>query len=160
MLIQLIIYGKHAFFIQERIGFREKRIKIVKFTTIKKDKRGEEYIPDISRFIRNVGMDELPQLLLILKGDISLIGPRPLLVEYLQLYSDYHKRRHEAKPGITGLAQIKGRNNLPWKERFDLDVFYVDNISFFLDIKILFKTLIYIFTSKSDGSPAQKFEGY
>ena len=114
------------------------------------DRRDEQgkLLPDISRltrvgrFVRQLSLDEIPQLINVLKGDMSLIGPRPLLVQYLPLYSERQSRRHEVRPGITGWAQVNGRNSLTWKERFELDVWYVDHISLKTDIKILYLTII------------------
>ena len=135
------------FYIQKRPGKNGKVFKLIKFKTMneKRDSNGN-LLPDIDRltfigkFIRKVSLDELLQLINVLKGDMSLIGPRPLLVEYLQYYSSTQARRHEVKPGITGWAQINGRNTISWEEKFELDVWYVDNISLKLDIKILFRT--------------------
>ena len=101
-----------------------------------------ERLTRLGRILRSLSLDELPQLINVLKGDMSLVGPRPLLPDYLPLYNVHQARRHEVKPGITGLAQINGRNSLSWEEKFELDVWYVDNVSFWLDLKILFKTAI------------------
>ena len=137
------------FFIQVRPGKNGKLFKIIKFRTMndKRDMEGK-LLPDslrlteIGKFVRKTSLDEIPQLLNVLKGDMSLIGPRPLLPEYLSLYNDFQKRRHEVKPGITGWAQINGRNAISWQQKFDYDVWYVDNISFKGDVKILIKTII------------------
>lgn len=136
------------FFFQARPGFNEKIFRIIKFKTMndKKDKNGEllqdiDRLTPIGAFVRKTSLDEIPQLINVLKGDMSLIGPRPLLPEYLSLYNDYHKRRHEVKPGITGLAQVKGRNQMKFSERFNNDVFYVDNLSFKLDAEIILLTI-------------------
>lgn len=136
------------FFFQLRPGKNEKIFKIIKFKTMndKKDKEGN-LLPDADRltrvgqFVRKTSLDEIPQLLNVIKGDMSIIGPRPLLVQYLPLYDENQKRRHEVRPGITGLAQINGRNAISWKEKFEYDVEYVDNLSFILDIKIIIFTL-------------------
>src|SRR5699024_5419947 len=117
----------------------------------------------LGKILRKLSLDELPQLFNVLKGDISLVGPRPLLVEYLDLYTKEQARRHDVRPGITGWAQINGRNNISWEERFKLDVWYADNQSFLLDIKILFLTVLKVFT-RSDINPddkefVEKFKG-
>jgi lipopolysaccharide/colanic/teichoic acid biosynthesis glycosyltransferase len=136
------------FFLQARPGKDRKIFKIVKFKTMndKKD-ASDNLLPDSERltkigsFIRKTSFDEMPQLLNVIKGDMSLIGPRPLLIQYLHLYSAFQNRRHELKPGITGWAQVNGRNAISWDKKFELDVWYVDHLSFFLDLKILFKTI-------------------
>lgn len=136
------------FFFQTRPGKNEKLFQIIKFKTMndKKDAAGNllsdaERLTPIGSFVRKTSLDEIPQLLNVLKGDMSLIGPRPLLPEYLPMYDEEQKRRHEVKPGITGLAQVRGRNTMKFSERLKNDVFYVDNRSLFLDIKILFLTI-------------------
>jgi lipopolysaccharide/colanic/teichoic acid biosynthesis glycosyltransferase len=136
--------------------------------TERKNENGE-LLPDskrvtrIGKFIRKSSIDELPQLVNVLKGDLSLVGPRPLLVEYLSLYNDFQKRRHEVKPGITGWAQINGRNAISWDKKFKLDIWYVNNVSFCLDCKILFHTLIKVFKSSGISSETsatmEKFTG-
>jgi lipopolysaccharide/colanic/teichoic acid biosynthesis glycosyltransferase len=144
------------FFFQSRPGKNGKIFKIVKFKTMNDriDKNGK-LLPDADRltkignFVRKTSLDEIPQLINVLKGDMSLIGPRPLLTQYLHLYSDFQNRRHEVKPGITGWAQVNGRNAISWDKKFDYDVWYVDNVSLLLDIKILFKTVLKVI--KSDG---------
>lgn len=144
------------FFIQKRPGYKGKIFKIIKFKTMndKKDANGNllsdgERLTRIGSFVRKTSLDEIPQLLNVIKGEMSLIGPRPLLVQYLHLYSDFQNRRHEVKPGITGWAQVNGRNAISWDRKFELDVWYVDHISFVLDVKILFKTILKVV--KSDG---------
>lgn len=145
--ILMIANRYSAFFVQERPGKDGKIFKLVKFKTMtdKTDSDGN-LLPDdkrltkIGAFIRSTSLDELPQLWNVLKGDMSLIGPRPLLIQYLPLYSSEQARRHEVKPGITGWAQINGRNAITWKQKFEYDVWYVDNISFALDLKILWLT--------------------
>lgn len=140
--------GSPVFFTQVRPGMHGKPFKMVKFRTMtdERDEQGE-LLPDAVRltqfgqFLRSTSLDELPELWNVLKGDMSLVGPRPLLMEYLPLYNAEQKRRHEVRPGITGWAQINGRNAVDWPERFKLDVWYVDNRSLWLDIKVLFLTV-------------------
>lgn len=140
--------GAGAFFFQERPGKDGKIFKVVKFKTMtdERDKDGK-LLPDakrltkVGRFIRSTSIDELPQLWNVLKGDMSLIGPRPLLVQYLPLYSKEQARRHEVRPGITGWAQCHGRNAISWQKKFELDVWYVDHISFITDCKVIITTL-------------------
>lgn len=140
--------GAGAFFFQERPGKDGKIFKVVKFKTMT-DERGADgnLLPDekrltkVGRFVRSTSIDELPQLWNVLKGDMSLIGPRPLLVQYLPLYSTEQARRHEVRPGITGWAQCHGRNAISWTKKFELDVWYVDNISFLTDCKVVLTTL-------------------
>jgi lipopolysaccharide/colanic/teichoic acid biosynthesis glycosyltransferase len=142
------LVGSPVFFLQVRPGLRGKSFQMVKFRTMT-DERGlnGELLPDadrltrLGRFLRSSSLDELPGLWNVLKGDMSLVGPRPLLVEYIGLYSSEQARRHEVRPGITGWAQVNGRNALSWEEKFKLDVWYVDNHSLWLDIKILFTTI-------------------
>lgn len=145
--ILMIANRYSAFFFQERPGKDGKIFKLVKFKTMsdKTDSNGvllpdDKRLTKIGTFIRSTSLDELPQLWNVLKGDMSLIGPRPLLKQYLPLYSSEQARRHEVKPGITGWAQINGRNAITWKQKFEFDVWYVDNISFALDLKILWLT--------------------
>ncbi|MFV0208651.1 sugar transferase [Empedobacter falsenii] len=136
------------FFFQERPGLNEKIFKIIKFKTMndKKDKDGNllsdaERLTPIGAFVRKTSLDEIPQLINVLKGDMSLIGPRPLRTYYLPLYNEVQKTRHNVRPGITGWAQVNGRNAISWQKKFELDVWYVDHISLILDIKILFLTI-------------------
>ncbi len=152
LLVHLYL-GEPIFFRQERVGLDEKVFTIYKFRTMK-DERGAdgELIPDhlrqtkFGKWLRSTSLDELPELFNILKGDMSIVGPRPLLVKYIPLYNEHQKRRHEVRPGLTGLAQINGRNAISWEERFDLDVRYVDRISFFTDCKIILKTFVKVFS--------------
>ena len=140
--------GAGAFFFQERPGKDGKIFKVIKFKTMtdERDANGE-LLPDEARltkvgtFVRSTSIDELPQLINVLKGDMALIGPRPLLVEYLPLYSKEQMRRHEVRPGISGWAQCHGRNQISWTEKFKLDVWYVDNISLMTDLKVIFITI-------------------
>lgn len=148
--------GAPIFFTQDRVGKDGRIFKMIKFRTMldATDKWGEP-LPDEDRLtpfgkmIRSTSIDELPELINVFKGDMSLVGPRPLLVEYKELYSPEQFRRHEVRPGITGLAQVNGRNEIKWKERFELDVEYVENFNLFMDIKILFMTVFKVL--KKDG---------
>lgn len=140
--------GGGAFFFQERPGKNGKVFRVIKFKTMtdERDMDGNllsdaQRLTKVGKFVRSTSLDELPQLINVLKGDMALIGPRPLLVQYLQLYSKEQARRHEIRPGITGWAQCNGRNAISWKKKFELDVWYVDNCTFWLDIKIIFMTL-------------------
>lgn len=153
VMIALFIANQgKPFFFQRRPGKNGRIFKIIKFKSMndKKDAQGN-LLPDADRltkvgaFVRKTSLDEIPQLINVLKGDMSLIGPRPLLVQYLPLYNDFQKRRHEVRPGITGWAQVNGRNAISWNQKFEYDVWYVDHISFGLDIKILFMTLKKVF---------------
>jgi lipopolysaccharide/colanic/teichoic acid biosynthesis glycosyltransferase len=159
LLLVIVLYfaNKDAgvFFTQERPGKNRRIFRLIKFKTMTdaRDMKGN-LLPDaarltkIGKFVRSTSLDELPQLLNVLKGDMSLIGPRPLLVKYLPLYNAEQARRHEVKPGITGWAQINGRNAIAWEEKFKLDVWYVDNISFVLDIRILLLTIVNVLKRK------------
>lgn len=134
--------GSPVLFVQPRPGLNGEVFNMMKFRTmLEGEGSDEERLTSFGKFLRATSMDELPGLLNVLKGDMSLVGPRPLLVEYLPLYSDEQKRRHDVRPGITGWAQVNGRNALDWPERFKLDVWYVDNQSLLLDLKILFLTV-------------------
>lgn len=158
------------FFFQLRPGLNGNIFKIVKFKTMndKKDIEGNllsdaQRLTKIGRFVRNTSLDELPQLLNVIKGEMSLIGPRPLLPEYLSLYDANQRRRHDVKPGITGWAQVNGRNAISWKQKFEYDVWYVDNLNFLLDCKILFLTLKKVFfregISQEGHVTAKAFKG-
>lgn len=147
------------FFFQKRPGKKGIIFSIVKFKTMTDAKDSEgNLLPDAKRltsvgaFVRKTSLDEIPQLLNVIKGDMSLIGPRPLLVKYLPLYNDFQKRRHEIRPGITGWAQVNGRNAISWNRKFEYDVWYVDNISFLLDVKIILLTLKKVFKSEGINS--------
>ena len=155
-LLIRINLGLPVFFTQTRLGKDGKEFKMIKFRTMKDslDKFGqllpdEQRLTKFGKILRSTSLDELPELINVLKGDMTLVGPRPLLVEYKELYSERQFRRHEVYPGITGWAQINGRNAISWNERFELDVWYVDNISFLLDMKILVMTILKVI--KRDG---------
>ncbi|WP_029032987.1 sugar transferase [Salinimicrobium terrae] len=161
----------NPFFLQVRPGKNEKLFKIIKFKTMKdaKDKHGidlpdDQRLTSVGRLVRKTSLDEIPQLLNVLKGDMSLIGPRPLLPEYLELYTPYQRKRHEVRPGITGWAAVNGRNTLDWNQKFELDVWYVKNISFGLDFKILLRTIEKVITSEgvsAEGHPTMpRFSEY
>lgn len=143
------------FFFQQRPGKNEKIFKIIKFKTMNdaKDSDGNllpdaERLTKVGNFIRKTSLDEIPQLINVIKGDMSLIGPRPLLVSYLDLYNEFEKQRHNVRPGITGWAQVNGRNAIDWETKFKLDVYYVENLSLWLDIKIALKTIKNVLISK------------
>lgn len=143
------------FFLQTRPGKNERIFKVIKFKTMndRKDAQGK-LLPDsvrltpVGKIIRKTSLDEIPQLINVIKGDMSLVGPRPLRVHYLPLYNETQKRRHLVRPGITGWAQINGRNTISWTKKFEYDVWYVDNLSFMLDLKIIYKTFIKVFQAK------------
>ncbi|GIM28758.1 sugar transferase [Clostridium polyendosporum] len=151
-ILILFKLGRPIFFTQERIGQNNKIFRMIKFRTMLNitDKNGallsdEERLTSFGKFLRSSSLDELPEFFNVLKGDMSIVGPRPLLVEYLPLYNESQIRRHEVRPGITGWAQINGRNSISWAEKFELDVWYVDNWSLRLDIKIFFITIVKVF---------------
>ena len=155
--------GAGAFFFQERPGKDGKIFKVVKFKSMtdERDQEGkllpnEKRLTSVGKFVRKTSIDELPQLWNVLKGDMSLIGPRPLLPRYIALYTPEQARRHEVRPGITGWAQVNGRNNISWTEKFKYDVWYVDNYSFLLDIKILFRTIKNVILKKGIDSGEEK----
>lgn len=158
-LLTLIFMGPPVIFKQKRPGLNEKIFSIYKFRSLtnQKDERGN-LLPDVNRlskyglFIRSSSLDELPQLFNILKGEMSFVGPRPLRVDYLEYYSDQQKKRHLIKPGITGLTQVNGRNSISWEEKFKMDVFYVENTNFILDLYILSKTIFVILLRKNISS--------
>lgn len=147
-VLVLIKFGSPIFFTQVRPGKDAKPFRLIKFRSMtnERDDKGnllpnEQRMTEFGRWLRSTSLDELPELINVLKGDMSFVGPRPLLMEYVPLYNEFQKRRMEVRPGITGWAQINGRNALTWEQKFELDVWYVDNRSFWLDIKILFLTL-------------------
>ena len=159
LLLHFANKGAGVFFLQPRPGKDDKIFKVIKFKTMTDERDGNgNLLPDadrltkIGRFVRSTSVDELPQLINVLKGDMSLIGPRPLLVQYLPLYSKEQARRHEVRPGITGWAQCHGRNAISWQEKFKLDVWYVDHLSFLVDIKIILVTLKNVLLRKDINS--------
>ena len=164
--------GAGIFFFQERPGKNEKIFKVIKFKSMtdERDELGnllpnEQRITKVGVFIRKTSIDELPQLLNVLKGDMSLIGPRPLRVDYLPIYNNLQKRRHDVRPGITGWAQVNGRNAISWTKKFELDVWYVDHISFFLDLKIIYLTVMKVLKRTDINSDTvtvgiEKFNGH
>lgn len=170
ILFLVIANGGKVFFTQERPGRNGKIFRVIKFKTMN-DKRGAdgELLPDAQRltkigsFVRSTSLDELPQLLNVIFGDMSLIGPRPLLVQYLPLYNKEQARRHDVRPGITGWAQVNGRNAISWMQKFEYDVWYVDNVSFALDCRILWMTAMNVINRKdiNSGTSAtmEEFQG-
>ena len=170
-ILSLFLFNNGSvFFLQKRPGKGEKIFKIIKFKTMneKKDSNGN-LLPDskrltsIGKLIRKTSVDEIPQLLNVLKGDMSLIGPRPLLIEYLQFYNEEQKRRHQVKPGISGWAQVNGRNAISWEKKFELDIEYIEKLSFKFDLKILFLTVRKVFVAEGinagKSETMQKFIG-
>ncbi len=160
LIILAYLAGNHRtiFFIQPRIGWNEKIFSLIKFRTLAEDDR---LPPDQRRFplgvfLRRTSLDELPQLWNVLKGDMSFIGPRPLLVEYLPLFSPEQRKRHDIRPGITGWAQVNGRHSISWSEKFELDLYYLHHISFLLDVKIFFKTIRLLLSFRKDISLREK----
>lgn len=154
--------GTGAFFMQERSGKGGKVFKVIKFKTMTDERDADgNLLPDadrltnVGRFVRSTSIDELPQLINVLKGDMALIGPRPLLVQYLPLYSKEQARRHDVRPGITGWAQVNGRNAISWTKKFELDVWYVDHCSFLLDVKIIFLTIKKVFVREGISQEGQ-----
>ena len=165
-----IFIGSPVMFYQVRPGLNEEFFTLVKFRTMtsKTDANGdlqEDFLrlTKFGKFLRSTSLDELPGLLNVLKGDMSFVGPRPLLTEYLPLYDDFQKKRHNVRPGITGWAQINGRNNISWEDRFKLDVWYVENQTFMLDLKILVKTIFKVLTrdgiSSTNHVTIEKYTG-
>lgn len=171
LVLLLTISSKgNPFFLQARPGKNEKIFYLIKFKTMSDERdfdgnlfSDEFRLTKIGSFVRRTSLDEIPQLINVLKGEMSLVGPRPLLLEYLNLYNEVQIKRHKVKPGITGWAQVNGRNAITWGEKFDYDVWYVDNISFMLDLKIYFLTLKKVFLSEgiSSGNSVtmEKFTG-
>lgn len=175
LLITMWLYfankGAGAFFTQERPGKERRSFKVIKFKSMtdELDENGdllpnEQRLTPVGLFIRKTSIDELPQLFNVLKGDMSLIGPRPLRTDYLPLYNKEQTRRHEVRPGITGWAQVNGRNAISWTKKFELDVWYVDHISFVLDMKIIYLTILKVLKRDNidadDRVGAERFNGY
>lgn len=169
-VILLFVNRGSPFFFQDRPGKNERRIRIIKFKSMTDERDADgNLLPDRERmtrfgsFIRKMSLDELPQLLNVLTGEMSLVGPRPLLFKYLPLYSDEQRRRHDVKPGITGWAQVSGRNSISWNEKFACDVYYVDHVSLLFDLKILWRTFVKVLRregiNQSEGVPMQPFNG-
>ncbi len=166
-LVNYLLY-QHIVFVQPRPGYQDKVFDLYKFQTMHVDDSGrmsdEERLTSFGSLLRRLSLDELPQLVNIIKGEMSFVGPRPYLVEYLPLYNKEHQKRHYVKPGITGLAQVNGRNRLDWERRLDLDVTYVNNISFGLDLKVLLLTLVQLVKMKEVDEEGQigstRFTGY
>lgn len=170
IILLSVFQNRQIFFLQQRPGKNEKIFKVIKFRTMtdEKDANGN-LLPDkdrltwIGNIVRKTSLDEFPQLINVLKGDMSFIGPRPWLVEYLPLYNSEQRRRHEVKPGISGWAQVNGRNAISWDQRFEYDLYYVDNQSFWLDLKIIFLTIKKVFVAEgisAEGSATmEKFKG-
>jgi undecaprenyl phosphate N,N'-diacetylbacillosamine 1-phosphate transferase len=161
VLTILLLFANQGkpFFFQLRPGKDERIFRVIKFKTMndRRDKQGnllpdEQRLTGLGKFVRRTSLDELPQLLNVINGDMSLIGPRPLLVDYLPLYNATQKRRHLVRPGITGWAQVNGRNAISWNQKFEYDVWYVDNVSFKLDLQIVLKTLVKIIKSEGISS--------
>ena len=162
--------GAGAFFFQERPGKNGKLFKVIKLKTMtdERDEHGsllpdEKRLTKVGKFVRSTSIDELPQLINVLKGDMSLIGPRPLLPQYLPLYSKEQARRHEVRPGVTGWAQVNGRNAISWSKKFELDIWYVDHCSFLLDLKIILLTIKKVFVregiNSDDSATMEPFTG-
>ncbi|WP_417857459.1 sugar transferase [Xanthomarina gelatinilytica] len=171
VFVALVFNNKGTpFFFQKRPGKGERLFNIIKFKTMNDKRNGngnllpdEQRLTKVGQFVRKTSLDELPQIINLLKGDMSVIGPRPLLPEYLTLYNERQKKRHEVKPGITGWAQVNGRNTISWQQKFEYDVWYVENMSFFLDVKIFFMTFTKVFKSEGINTKNQattiKFTG-
>ena len=163
----LVFQGRPIFFIQRRPGKNTKIFNLIKFRTMdnvgKNASNSTSRITTLGRILRESSLDKVPELYNVIIGDMSLVGPRPLLEEYLPLYNHEQIKRHDVLPGITGLAQVKGRNRLSWEEKFNLDLEYINNISFFLDLKILFMTLVSVVSrdsvNQSEDSTMEKFKG-
>lgn len=162
MVLGCWFMGGNPFFVQARPGWHEKIFKLIKFRTMsnRKDAQGnllpdEQRLNGYGKFLRSTSLDELPELLNILIGDMSLVGPRPLLVKYLPLYNEEQHHRHDVRPGLTGYAQVHGRNAVDWEERFKLDVYYARNLSFALDVRIIVKTFLVVFRREGIAQEGQ-----
>lgn len=169
-MVLLMVYKSSPFFLQDRPGKDEKRMRIIKFKSMSDEKDSDgNLLPDVQRltkagnFCRKYSLDELPQLFNVLKGDMSLVGPRPLLFKYLPLYNNEQRKRHEVRPGITGWAQVNGRNSISWQQKFKCDIYYVNNVNFMLDIKILWLTFMKVIKkegiNQSTERPMRPFDG-
>lgn len=170
LCLLLIVNKGKVFFLQERPGLKEKSFKVIKFKTMndQKDHNGN-LLPNhlrttkIGLFLRKLSLDELPQLINVIKGDMSLIGPRPLLFKYIPLFSSEQKRRHDMKPGISGWAQVNGRNAISWTQKFEYDIYYIDHVSFMLDLKIIWLTIFKVLKSEninvSEMQTSEPFNG-
>ena len=173
IIIGILVYldiGFPIFYIQTRVGKKNKLFKLIKFRTMKNfDHKNDieinekQRLTNLTKFLRSSSLDELPELWNVIKGDMSFIGPRPLLEEYIPLYNNEQIRRHNVKPGMTGWAQVNGRNSISWQEKFKFDIWYVDNYSFLLDLKILWKTIIKVIKREGVSAEAElsmkKFKG-
>jgi lipopolysaccharide/colanic/teichoic acid biosynthesis glycosyltransferase len=173
LITAILVYiklGRPIFFVQPRVGKNNKVFKMIKFRTMLNlsDKQGnplkdEERLPPFGRAIRSLSLDELPELFNVLKGDMSIVGPRPLLEEYLSLYNERQRKRHDVLPGITGWAQVNGRNSIGWSEKLEFDVWYVENSSILLDFKIMLMTILKVFTregvNQAGNATVEKFNG-
>jgi lipopolysaccharide/colanic/teichoic acid biosynthesis glycosyltransferase len=162
IIVVLFLTQEKVWFVQQRPGFLEQPFYLYKFATMCTDtsKPDAQRITPVGSILRKLSLDELPQLFNIIKGEMSFIGPRPFLMEYLPLYSSDHRRRHFVLPGITGLAQVSGKNEVSWPKKLDLDVYYVDHHSFWLDLKIVGLTISYFLKGCPGSYPATKFSGY
>lgn len=171
IIIHFLINGKDIFYIQNRPGKDELPFNLIKFKTMTDEVDSEGVLlPDVKRitkfgaFLRKFSLDEFPQLINVLKGDMSLVGPRPLLFKYIPLYNEQQRKRHLVRPGITGLAQVSGRNAISWAQKFEYDVYYIENVTFLLDLKILLKTFIKVIAgqgiNQSPQRPMQSFNGF
>jgi len=162
ILLLLITGHRKFFFVQQRVGYNEKLFYLLKFRSMTeaKDENGnllsdEIRLTNFGKWMRKTSLDELPQLFNVLKGDMSIIGPRPLLIQYLDLYTHEQRKRHWVRPGISGWAQVNGRNAISWNKKFELDVWYMNNMNFFLDFKIIFMTIKKIFVSEGINQNGQ-----
>ena len=169
-IIMAVVNNGKPFFFQTRPGKHERAFNVIKFKTMndRRDPQGQ-LMPDKMRltaagqFLRRTSLDEIPQLINVIKGDMSLVGPRPLLFKYIPLYSETQRQRHEVRPGITGWAQVNGRNSISWTQKFDYDIYYIDNLSFFLDLRILFMTVGKVLKregiNQTEERPMMPFDG-
>ena len=166
LLLSIANKGAGVFFTQSRPGLNGKIFKVIKFKSMTDDKDengvllpNDQRITKVGRFIRKFSIDELPQLFNVLKGDMALIGPRPLLVRYLEIYTPEQARRHEVRPGLTGWAQVNGRNNISWADKFKMDVWYVDHCSLWVDIKVIIMTIKSVLSGKDVSVVSGSFDG-